>query len=170
MNYRLSYPTQPVPSPLPPPPTQVKPEDVVSVSVMPCVRKQGEADRDWFASEAAGGGGAVRDVDHVITTAELGKIFTERGINLKELPETEYDNPLGTGSGGGVLFGTTGGVMEAALRTVYELVSGAPMERINFEPARGLEGIKEATVRGMNARLGAHRREWRGGRRRLRVA
>ncbi|GBF94161.1 iron hydrogenase [Raphidocelis subcapitata] len=122
----------------------VQPEGVVSCSVMPCVRKQGEADRDWFATEA--GPGAVRDVDHVITTAELGKIFQERGINLKELPETEYDNPIGAGSGGAVLFGTTGGVMEAALRTVYELVSGEPMGRITYEEVRGLEGIKAATV------------------------
>jgi iron only hydrogenase large subunit-like protein len=64
----------------------------------------------------------------------------------QELPESEYDNPLGAGSGGGVLFGTTGGVMEAALRTVYELVSGQPMGRVLFQEVRGLEGTKEATL------------------------
>jgi iron only hydrogenase large subunit-like protein len=70
----------------------------------------------------------------------------ERGIKLNELPESQFDNPIGTGSGGGVLFGTTGGVMEAALRTVYEVVTGEPMGRIKFDEVRGLEGIKEATI------------------------
>lgn len=67
--------------------------------------------------------GASRDVDHVITTAEIGKIFLDRGIKLNELPESEFDCLVGEGTGGAVLFGTTGGVMEAALRTVYEQVS-----------------------------------------------
>lgn len=67
--------------------------------------------------------GLARDVDHVVTTAEIGKIFVERGIKLNELPESSFDNPIGEGSGGALLFGTTGGVMEAALRTVYEVVS-----------------------------------------------
>lgn len=66
--------------------------------------------------------GLARDVDHVITTVELGKILQERGINLQELPEGSFDSPLGEGTGGAVLFGTTGGVMEAALRAVYEAV------------------------------------------------
>ena len=132
--------------------------DVEVVSIMPCVRKQGEADRPWFATalnadgslaaaEGEEGGMVVRDVDHVITTAELGKALVERGIDLAALPVEEFDNPLGVGSGGGLLFGTTGGVMEAALRTVYEVASGQPMERLNYEEVRGLEGIKEATVR-----------------------
>ena len=88
----------------------------------------------------------TRDVDHVITTAELGNILKARGIDIASLPESEYDSPLGAGSGGGVLFGTTGGVMEAALRTVYELVSGQPMGRIVFEEVRGLDGLKEAAI------------------------
>jgi iron only hydrogenase large subunit-like protein len=66
--------------------------------------------------------GESRDVDHVMTTAELGKIFMEKGINVKELPESDFDCLVGEGTGGAVLFGTTGGVMEAALRTVYEQV------------------------------------------------
>lgn len=85
-------------------------------------------------------------MDHVVTTAELGKAFVDRGINLADLPESEFDNPIGEGSGAGVLFGTTGGVMEAALRTVCELISGQPMERLAFSEVRGLEGIKEAAV------------------------
>lgn len=99
----------------------VTPDDICNVSVMPCVRKQGEADREWFNTT-----GLARDVDHVVTTAELGKIFSERGIKLNELPESPFDNPIGEGTGGALLFGTTGGVMEAALRTVYELVSNLP--------------------------------------------
>nr|WNF20822.1 hydrogenase [synthetic construct] len=117
-------------------------KDIVMVSVMPCVRKQGEADREWFCVSEPG----VRDVDHVITTAELGNIFVERGIKLNDLQESPFDNPVGEGSGGGVLFGTTGGVMEAALRTVYEVVTQKPLDRIVFEDVRGLDGIKEASV------------------------
>nr|WNF20760.1 hydrogenase [synthetic construct] len=117
-------------------------KDIVMVSVMPCVRKQGEADREWFCVSEPG----VRDVDHVITTAELGNIFKERGINLAELPEGEWDNPMGVGSGAGVLFGTTGGVMEAALRTAYELFTGTPLPRLSLSEVRGLDGIKEASV------------------------
>lgn len=119
----------------------VAPQDIINVSVMPCVRKQGEADREWFNTT-----GLARDVDHVMTTAELGKIFVERGIKLNELPESGFDSLIGEGTGGAVLFGTTGGVMEAALRTVYEVVTGEPMGRIVFEDVRGLEGIRESTL------------------------
>nr|WNF20778.1 hydrogenase [synthetic construct] len=119
-----------------------KPEDICNVSVMPCVRKQGEADREWFNTTGAGGA----NVDHVMTTAELGKIFVERGIKLNDLQESPFDNPVGEGSGGGVLFGTTGGVMEAALRTVYEVVTQKPLDRIVFEDVRGMDGIKETNI------------------------
>lgn len=119
----------------------VSAEKISCVSVMPCVRKQGEADRPWFNTTGQG-----RDVDHVITTAELGKVFVERGIKLQELEPAEFDNPMGVGSGGGVLFGTTGGVMEAALRVVYELVTKEPMNKLNFAEVRGFDGIKEATL------------------------
>jgi len=121
--------------------TGKSPTEICNVSVMPCVRKQGEADREWFNTT-----GQARDVDHVMTTAELGKIFVERGIKLNELPESEFDCLVGEGSGGAVLFGTTGGVMEAALRTVYEQVTAEPMGRIVFEEARGLDGLKEAKI------------------------
>ncbi|KAG2501622.1 hypothetical protein HYH03_000127 [Edaphochlamys debaryana] len=117
------------------------PKDICMVSIMPCVRKQGEADRPWFEHTEG-----VRDVDHVITTAELGNILKERNINLPELAGVEFDHPLGDGSGGAVLFGTTGGVMEAALRTAYEVITGKPMERLNFTEVRGVDGIKEAAV------------------------
>nr|WNF20727.1 hydrogenase [synthetic construct] len=119
-----------------------KPEDICNVSVMPCVRKQGEADREWFNTTGAGGA----NVDHVMTTAELGKIFKERGINLPELPDSDWDQPLGLGSGAGVLFGTTGGVMEAALRTAYEIVTKEPLPRLNLSEVRGMDGIKETNI------------------------
>lgn len=142
------------------------PNSIVSVSIMPCVRKQGEAERptnetfghehahahaeacDVQASVAAqtATGQHIRDVDHVITTVELAKILQERGIDLPNLPETPFDDPLGTGSGGAQLFGTTGGVMEAALRTVYEVVTGKPLERLNYDEVRGLENIRETSV------------------------
>jgi iron-only hydrogenase group A len=109
------------------------PEDVSCVSIMPCVRKQSEADRS-------------RDVDHVVTTTELGKVFLDRGVRLRDLPESAFDSPLGVGSGGAQLFGTTGGVMEAALRTVYEVVTETPMERLAYADVRGLEGVKESTL------------------------
>ncbi|PNH10797.1 NADP-reducing hydrogenase subunit HndC [Tetrabaena socialis] len=120
----------------------VAPRDICMVSIMPCVRKQGEADREWFNC----GEPCVRQVDHVITTAELGAIFKERGIPLPELPDSDFDEPLGIGSGAGVLFGTTGGVMEAALRTAYELVTQKPMPRLPLSEVRGMEGIKEASI------------------------
>nr|WNF20743.1 hydrogenase [synthetic construct] len=121
----------------------IAPKDMVMVSIMPCTRKQSEADRDWFCVDADP---TLRQLDHVITTVELGNIFKERGINLAELPEGEWDNPMGVGSGAGVLFGTTGGVMEAALRTAYELFTGTPLPRLSLSEVRGLDGIKEASV------------------------
>nr|WNF20716.1 hydrogenase [synthetic construct] len=121
----------------------IAPKDMVMVSIMPCTRKQSEADRDWFCVDADP---TLRQLDHVITTVELGNIFKERGINLAELPEGEWDNPMGVGSGAGVLFGTTGGVMEAALRTAYELFTGTPLPRLSLSEVRGLEGIKESTL------------------------
>jgi iron only hydrogenase large subunit-like protein len=117
------------------------PDEVVSVSVMPCVRKQGEADRPWFATT-----GVARDVDHVITTVELAKILQAKGVDPEALEESEFDAPLGEGSGGGQLFGTTGGVMEAALRTVAEVVTGKKMDGLVYEGVRGLEGVREATL------------------------
>lgn len=120
----------------------VAPQDVCLVSVMPCVRKQGEADRPWFNTT-----GLARDIDHVITTRDLGQLLRDAGVaDLLRLPPAEFDDPLGQSSGAGALFGTTGGVMEAALRAVYELCTGDKMPVLEFEAVRGLEGLKEATV------------------------
>ncbi len=116
------------------------PDKVRVVSIMPCLRKQGEADRPWFEE------GGRRDVDHVLTTVEVGRLFQAAGIDLASLAPEPYDAPLGAQSGSGVLFGSTGGVMEAALRTVAEAVSGEPLPKLEFSAVRGLEGVKEAAV------------------------
>lgn len=108
--------------------TGVKPDDIMSCSVMPCVRKQGEADRPMMFTKSGG-----RDVDHVITTVEIAQMLKERNIDLLALPEDEFDCPVNLASGGGQLFGTTGGVMEAALRTVVELVSGESMGKVVYD-------------------------------------
>lgn len=118
-----------------------KPEDVCLVSVMPCVRKQGEADR-WFYHTTSG----ARDVDHVLTTKDLGAILRDRNVDFAALHSGEYDDFMGIGTGAAALFGTTGGVMEAALRTVYEVASGQKMDRPEYQAVRGLDGVKEATV------------------------
>lgn len=112
------------------------------VSVMPCVRKQGEADRIMFTTPDGG----ARDVDHVITTKELAKMCQEAGIDFASLPDEDYDEFLGIGTGAAAIFGTTGGVMEAALRTVYDVVTGEKLDRVIWEPVRGLEGTKEASI------------------------
>ena len=87
-----------------------------------------------------------RDVDYVLTTRELGRMIRESGLDFLALPAEEYDAPLGISSGAGVIFGATGGVMEAALRTVAEVVTGQPLANIEFHEVRGLTGLKEASV------------------------
>jgi NADH-quinone oxidoreductase subunit G len=86
-------------------------------------------------------------VDYVLTTRELAKMFKHAGIDLCNLPESEYDNPLGESTGAAIVFGASGGVMEAALRTAYELLTGLELENIDFNNVRGIKGIKEATVK-----------------------
>ena len=115
-------------------------KDIITVSVMPCVTKKFEAARPEMTSAG------VRDVDVVITTRELAKMIQYAGIDFVALAETQFDSPLGEGTGAGVIFGTTGGVTEAAVRTVYEVVMEAELEKLEFEDARGLQGIKEAEV------------------------
>jgi len=88
----------------------------------------------------------LRDVDAVLTTRELARMIKEAGIDFVNLPDEEFDQPLGMSTGAAVIFGATGGVMEAALRTVSELVEGKPLDKIDFEEVRGLEGVREATV------------------------
>ena len=120
----------------------MKPEDLIVVSVMPCQAKKYEAARPEFAPNG------VRDVDYVVTTRELCRMFNEAGINLANMDDEEYDNPLGKSAGAADIFGVTGGVLEAACRSVYALLNGKELEgdAINFRAVRGLDGIKEAKV------------------------
>ena len=120
----------------------VKPEDLIVVSVMPCQAKKYEAARPEFAPNN------VRDVDYVVTTRELCRMFKEAGVNLANMEGEEFDSPLGLSSGAADIFGVTGGVLEAACRSVYFLLNGKNLEAdaINFRAVRGLDGIKEATV------------------------
>lgn len=115
-------------------------KNLVVASVMPCIAKKQEANRDEMKHDG------IQDVDIVITTRELAKMIKEAGIDFKNLKDEEFDNPLGEASGAGAIFGSTGGVMEAALRTAYEWVSGEELENVEFHAIRGLEGIKEATL------------------------
>lgn len=115
-------------------------KDIVTVAVMPCTAKKYEASRPEM------GRNGQQDVDIVLTTRELIKLIKYVGLSLTELPESDFDSPLGVGSGAGAIFGTTGGVMEAALRTVYEKVTGKTLKKLEFTAVRGFEGIKEATV------------------------
>jgi NADH-quinone oxidoreductase subunit G/NADP-reducing hydrogenase subunit HndD len=118
----------------------IDPKNVVSVSIMPCTAKKFEAGRPEMNDSGE------RDVDVVLTTRELARMIAEAGIVFDDLPEDQYDDPLGISTGAAVIFGATGGVMEAAVRTVYEIVTGQAMPNINLTPVRGLEGIKEAAV------------------------
>ena len=118
----------------------IAPEDIYSVSIMPCTAKKFECRRDEMNSSSH------RDVDLSLSVIELMGMIKTAGIDFRSIPETAFDDPFGTGSGAGVIFGATGGVMEAALRTVYAIVSGSEMADIEFTPVRGFEGIKEAKV------------------------
>jgi NADH-quinone oxidoreductase subunit G len=118
----------------------IQPEDMVVISVMPCIAKKYEALRPEHRTSGA------RDVDHVITTRELAKMLKEAGIDLREMEDEEFDNPLGESTGAGVIFGAGGGVLEAALRTAYEEVTGRELGDVNFTAVRGLAGVKEATI------------------------
>ncbi|MBX3044130.1 MAG: [FeFe] hydrogenase, group A [Candidatus Kapabacteria bacterium] len=121
----------------------INPADIVVVSVMPCTAKKFEAARPEMNSSG------YRDVDYVLTTRELGRMILQAGIEFRNLPESEMDNPLGRSSGAADLFANTGGVMEAAVRTVYELVTGRelPTEQLHLKPLMGLEGIKTASLK-----------------------
>ncbi|HHY92395.1 MAG TPA: 2Fe-2S iron-sulfur cluster binding domain-containing protein, partial [Firmicutes bacterium] len=118
----------------------LKPEDIYVVSIMPCTAKKFEAQRPEMTASG------VTDVDAVLTTRELARMLKEAGIDFERLPEEAYDDPLGISTGAGAIFGATGGVMEAALRTVYEVVTGKTLANLNFTAVRGLEGVKEAAV------------------------
>ena len=116
-------------------------EKIVVVSVMPCTAKKYEASREEMGRDG------IQDIDIVITTRELAKMIKEAGMDLRNMKEEEFDNPLGESTGAGVIFGTSGGVMEAALRTAYEWITGEELYRIDFDNIRGLDGIKEAKIK-----------------------
>ena len=117
----------------------IDPKNIYVVTVMPCIAKKFEKKRD---NQAASG---YPDVDASITTRELARLIKEKGIMFNELPDSELDNPLGEFTGAGVIFGATGGVMEAALRTAVETISGKELGKLDFHEVRGMEGVKEAS-------------------------
>lgn len=115
---------------------KIKPENIILVDIMPCTAKKYEINRPEFKGEA----------DYVLTTVELAKLIKQHNINFKELPETEFDNPLGESTGAGAIFGRSGGVMEAALRTAADFATGQNLKNIEYEEVRGLNTVKEATI------------------------
>ena len=117
----------------------IDPAKIVSVSVMPCTAKKFEVGRE---DQSASG---YADVDISITTRELARMIKSAGISFNALPDETYDSPLGEGSGAAVIFGATGGVMEAALRTAVEKITGQTLESVDFTEVRGMDGVKEAT-------------------------
>ena len=119
----------------------IDPKDIVSVAIMPCTAKKFECGRD----DEAGAG--YPDVDYVLTTRELGRMINTAGINFQILPDESCDAPLGQGTGAAVIFGTTGGVMEAALRTAAEVITGKELDNPEFHDVRGMEGVKEASYK-----------------------
>ena len=118
----------------------IDPKDIYVVSVMPCIAKKFEKTRPY--QDAAG----VPDIDAVLTTRELARMIKRAGIQYNLLPDEKFDEPLGVSSGAGVIFGATGGVMEAALRTVADLLEGKELEDFEYTAVRGQQGIKSATV------------------------
>ena len=123
----------------------IKPEDLYVVSVIPCTAKKFEVTRDELGHYT----------DAALTTRELAKMIKEAGLDFANLPESEFDDPFGQASGGGTIFGATGGVMEAALRTAVEELTGETLEKVEFMEVRGTDGIKEATynVAGMDVKI-----------------
>jgi iron-only hydrogenase group A len=121
----------------------IDPAKMVSVSIMPCTAKKHEANRPEMRDSG------FQDVDFVLTTRELAVMIKQAGLDFKKLPVEHFDSIMGEGTGAAVIFGATGGVMEAALRTAYEIVTGRPVpfENLEITPLRGMEGIKEATVK-----------------------
>lgn len=118
----------------------IKREDLVVVSIMPCLAKKYECKREEFSVNDN------PDVDYVLSTRELARLIKQFNLDLKEMPTADFDDPLGESTGAAVIFGATGGVIEAAARTAYELFTGKKLEKIDFTELRGLEGIRDAWV------------------------
>ena len=138
----------------------LKGKKVIHVSIMPCTAKKGEAARPEMG-EVGADGQRVQDIDYVLTTRELGKLFKMHQIHslddsVVEHFAKDYDSPVAEGTGAAVIFGVTGGVMEAALRTAYEIVEKKPLPKLNFDEVRGLDGIRSATIKmgGVDIRVG----------------
>ena len=129
----------------------IDPEDIFVVSIMPCTAKKFEARRD---GESASG---HPDIDVALTTRELSYMIDRAGLDFVNLPDEEFDQPLGDSTGAGAIFGATGGVMEAALRTAAETLGGKPLEKLEFQEVRGTQGIKEASysIAGLNLKVAA---------------
>jgi len=119
---------------------KLDPKDIVVVSAMPCTAKKSECKRPELSFDGN------YDVDYVLTTREIAKMIKESGINFHNVSSEHYDDPMGDATGAGVIFGASGGVMEAAIRTVYEIATGTTLEDINITAVRGIEGIKETEV------------------------
>jgi iron-only hydrogenase group A len=118
----------------------IDPKEIFVVSIMPCTAKKFEASRPEMCSSG------YRDVDVVLTTRELGRMIRQAGIDFASLSDENFDLPMGQYTGAGTIFGATGGVMEAALRTVYAVVTGKNLPSLDITPVRGLEGVKEAAI------------------------
>lgn len=119
----------------------IVPDNIVVVSVMPCIAKKAEAKRPELTKDA------LNNVDIVVTTRELAAMIKEAGIKFENLPDSDYDKPLGETTGASVIFGTTGGVIEAAIRTAYEWLTGEELKNVELEQLRGMEGLREGKVR-----------------------
>jgi len=121
----------------------IDPANIIAVALMPCAAKKFECNRPEMDSSG------YKDVDYGLTTREMAKMIREAGIYLPEMPKSGFDEPFGDASGAGLIFGATGGVMEAALRTVYEIITGreVPFKNLVIEPCRGFEGVKQASVK-----------------------
>ncbi len=118
----------------------IDPQKIVVVSIMPCTAKKYECNRQEMNSSG------FKDVDYVLTTRELARMIKQAGIDFVNLPNGKYDEPMGQYTGAGTIFGATGGVMEAAIRTVYAVVTGKNLPNLNVAPVRGLDGVKEAAL------------------------
>jgi len=119
---------------------KVKREDMVVVSIMPCVAKKYECSREEFATDGN------PDVDFSLSTRELAQFIKQANIDFNSLPDEDFDKPLGESTGAAVIFGTTGGVIEAAVRTAYEIQTGKSLQKVDFQQLRGLENVRQATV------------------------